>query len=89
MMKLDLNSIKDIKNFVEICSKYPFDIRAKRECYVVDAKSIMGMLSLDLSQPIEIEIYKQVDLTEHNVDKEQETKLMELTKELEKFRKGE
>ena len=85
-MKLDLNSIQDIKNFVEICSKYPFDIRAKRGCYVVDAKSIMGMLSLDLSHLVEIEIYKNFNSTT-NLD--QETKLMELTKELEKFRKGE
>ena len=43
--------------FVGITQAYPFDIVLKSGRYVVDAKSILGIFSLDLSQPIVVEIY--------------------------------
>ena len=52
-----LQSINDVKNFVTIVSKYNFDIDLTSGRYVVDAKSIMGIFSLDLSKPIKMEIY--------------------------------
>lgn len=52
-----LNSINDIKNFVNIVSKYDYDIDLISGRYVVDAKSIMGIFSLDLSKPIKMEIH--------------------------------
>ncbi len=52
-----LNSINDIKNFVNIVSKYDYDIDLTSGRYVVDAKSIMGIFSLDLSKPIKMEIH--------------------------------
>ena len=47
-----INSIGDVKNFVNIVSKYDFDIDLISDRYVVDAKSIMGIFSLDLLNPI-------------------------------------
>ncbi len=52
-----LNSINDVKNFVNTVSKYDYEIDLTSGRYVVDAKSIMGIFSLDLSKPIKMEIH--------------------------------
>ena len=52
-----LKSINDVKNFVNAVNKYDFDIDLTSGRYVVDAKSIMGIFSLNLSSPIKIEIH--------------------------------
>lgn len=52
-----LNSINDVKNFVNIVNKYDFDIDLISERYVVDAKSIMGIFSLDLTKKITVEAH--------------------------------
>jgi len=52
-----LHSITDVKNFVNIVNKYDFDIDLSSGRYVVDAKSIMGIFSLDLSKPIKVEVH--------------------------------
>ncbi len=50
-----LNTINDVKNFVSIVSKYDFEIDLTSGRYVIDAKSIMGIFSLDLSKPIKLD----------------------------------
>lgn len=57
IFKITLNSINDVKNFVNIVSKYDFDIDLISERYVVDAKSIMGIFSLDLTKTITVEAH--------------------------------
>ena len=52
---ISLNSINDVKEFVNIVSKYEFDVDLISGRYVVDAKSIMGIFSLNLSKPIKVE----------------------------------
>ncbi|MBQ2890776.1 MAG: HPr family phosphocarrier protein [Clostridia bacterium] len=52
-----LSSINDVKNFVNIVSKYDYEIDLTSGRYVVDAKSIMGIFSLDLSKPIKVEVH--------------------------------
>ena len=52
-----LNSINDVKNFVNTVNKYDFDVDLTSGRYVVDAKSIMGIFSLDLSKPIKVEVF--------------------------------
>ena len=54
-----LGSINDVKNFVNIVSKYDFDVDLTSGRYVVDAKSIMGIFSLDLSKPIMVEVHDE------------------------------
>lgn len=52
-----LSSINDVKDFVNIVSKYDFDVDLTSGRYVVDAKSIMGIFSLDLGKPIKVEVH--------------------------------
>ena len=54
---IQLNSINDVKVFVNTVNKYSYDIDLTSGRYVVDAKSIMGIFSLDLSKPIKVEIF--------------------------------
>ena len=46
-----------VKNFVSLVNRYPYDIDLRSGRFVVDAKSILGIFSLDLSKPIVMEIY--------------------------------
>jgi len=52
-----LNSNIDVKDFVNIASKFSFDIDLVSGRYVVDGKSIMGVFSLDLSKAIKVEVH--------------------------------
>ncbi|MEM1484993.1 HPr family phosphocarrier protein [Oscillospiraceae bacterium PP1C4] len=54
---IKLDTINDVKNFVNTVSKYDFDVDLVSGRYAVDAKSIMGIFSLDLAKPIKVEIY--------------------------------
>ncbi|HPC99987.1 MAG TPA: HPr family phosphocarrier protein [Acetivibrio sp.] len=54
---ISLKSITDVKDFVNIVNKYDFDIDLTSGRYVVDAKSIMGIFSLDLSKPIKVDVH--------------------------------
>lgn len=53
-VSISLNSIDKVKAFVNDISKYDFDFDLVSGRYVIDAKSIMGIFSLDLSKPIEL-----------------------------------
>lgn len=56
-MKVYLNSIEKVKEFVNDMYKFDNDIDLISGRYIVDAKSIMGIFSLDLSNEIEVEIH--------------------------------
>lgn len=51
-----LSSIEAVKKFVTLTNSYDFPINLTTDRYKIDAKSIMGVFSLDLSQPVEIEV---------------------------------
>lgn len=51
-MTIKLNDFKDVKEFVEAASKCDFDIDISYNRIVIDAKSILGILSMDLRQPL-------------------------------------
>lgn len=59
--KISLNSIKQVNEFVALASacKYEIDIVSGR--YVVDAKSIMGIYSLDLTKQLDLNIHADPD----------------------------
>lgn len=59
-----LKSINDVKDFVNIVNKYDFDVDLTSGRYIVDAKSIMGIFSLDLSKPIDLNIHGEDNLEE-------------------------
>lgn len=52
-----LKSIDDVKDFVNTVNKYNYEIDLSTGRYVVDAKSIMGIFSLDLSSPIKVDVH--------------------------------
>lgn len=56
-VQISLNSIDKVKAFVNILAKYDFDFDLVSGRYVIDAKSIMGIFSLDLSKPIDLNIH--------------------------------
>ncbi len=56
---IKLSSIEDVRNFVNIVSKYNIDIDLMSGRYVVDAKSIMGIFSLDLMKPIQLTAHSE------------------------------
>lgn len=55
-----LRSVVDVKNFVNITNRYDFDIDLESGRYIVDAKSIMGIFSLDLSKPLAMHVHTDV-----------------------------
>ncbi len=54
-----LKSITEVKEFVRIVNDYPYDVDLVSGRYTVDAKSIMGIFSLDLSRPITVEVHSE------------------------------
>ena len=50
------SSIEAVKKFVNITNRYDFPINLTTDKYKIDAKSIMGVFSLDLSKPVTIQI---------------------------------
>ena len=56
-MQISLQMASQVKSFVSIVQNYDFDIELRSERYVVDAKSLLGIFSLDLSKPVTVEIH--------------------------------
>ena len=63
-VKISLNSIDKVKSFVNAISQFDFDFDLISGRYVIDAKSIMGIFSLDLSKPIDLTIHTESNLDE-------------------------
>lgn len=55
-LKIKLATIDDVKNFVNIATRFNCEIDVVSGRYVADAKSIMGLFSLDLSCPLLLKI---------------------------------
>ncbi|MCQ2506780.1 MAG: HPr family phosphocarrier protein, partial [Lachnospiraceae bacterium] len=52
-IQISLNTIDKVKSFVNDISRFDSDFDLVSGRYVIDAKSIMGIFSLDLAKPIE------------------------------------
>ena len=59
---INLNGIEAVKKFNAVVSTFYSEIDIVKGRYVIDAKSIMGIFSLDLSKPIDVVIHS------HNED---------------------
>lgn len=66
---ISLNSIDKVKSFVNDISKFNFDFDLVSGRYVIDAKSIMGIFSLDLSKPIELNVHAENENLEAVMEK--------------------
>lgn len=60
-VRISLNSIDKVKAFVNDVTKFDADFDLVSGRYVIDAKSIMGIFSLDLSKPIDLNIHSEED----------------------------
>lgn len=56
-LNVKIDTIENVKEFVSIVTKCSYDVDIVSGRYVIDAKSIMGLFSLDLSKPLELRIY--------------------------------
>lgn len=61
---INLGSIDKVKSFVNDITKFDNDFDLVSGRYVIDAKSIMGIFSLDLSKPIDLNIHNEDNLDE-------------------------
>ncbi|MBO6206326.1 MAG: HPr family phosphocarrier protein [Lachnospiraceae bacterium] len=52
-----IDSIDKVKSFVNEITKFECDFDLISGRYVIDAKSIMGIFSLDISKPIDLDIH--------------------------------
>ncbi len=58
-IEIRLKTLEDVRNFVNIVTRYDIDIDLSSGRYVVDAKSIMGIFSLDLLSPITLTAHSE------------------------------
>jgi phosphotransferase system HPr-like phosphotransfer protein len=63
-IQISLNSIDKVKAFVNDITRFDNDFDLVSGRYVIDAKSIMGIFSLDLSKPIDLSIHAEDNLDE-------------------------
>ena len=63
-LQISLNSIDKVKAFVNDVTKFDCDFDLVSGRYVIDAKSIMGIFSLDLSKPITLNVHAEENAEE-------------------------
>ena len=56
-LQISLSTIESVRQFVNLVNGYEYDMDLVSGRYVVDAKSIMGIFSLDLLKPITLNIH--------------------------------
>lgn len=61
-VKISLNSIEKVKSFVNAITRFDVDFDLVSGRYIIDAKSIMGIFSLDLSKPIDLNIHANEEM---------------------------
>ena len=54
---IKLSFAEEVKTFVNAVNRYPYEVDLRSGRHVVDAKSILGIFSLDLSKPITMDVY--------------------------------
>ena len=61
-VQISLNSIDKVKSFVKDITKFDVDFDLVSGSYVIDEKYILGIFSLDLSKPIDLNIHAENDI---------------------------
>lgn len=56
-LSIKLSTINDVKDFVNIVTMCDYDVDLVSGRYSIDAKSIMGIFSLDLEKPVELQAH--------------------------------
>ena len=68
-VNIKLSLAENVKTFVNIANRHPYDIDLRAGRHVVDAKSILGIFSLDLSKPLEVQFHEGGTPVEEEVKK--------------------
>lgn len=58
-VNIKLSLAENVKTFVNMVNRYPYDMDLRAGRHVVDAKSILGIFSLDLSKPVKLIIHAE------------------------------
>ncbi len=66
--EIRLTLAENVKNFVNAVNKYDFEMDLRAGRHVVDAKSILGIFSLDLSRNITLEIENADQVPQEQID---------------------
>ena len=56
-LNIKLSLAENVKNFVNVVNRFDYEVDLRSGRHVVDAKSILGIFSLDLSKPLVLDIY--------------------------------
>ena len=56
-VNIKLDTIEKVRGFVSLVSQYEGDFDIVADRYIIDAKSIMGIFSLDLSRPLQLNVH--------------------------------
>ena len=56
-VKIGLVMAESVKKFVNVVNKYPYEIDLRSGRFLIDAKSLLGIFSLDLSKPVTMEVH--------------------------------
>lgn len=62
---IQLSDVESVKNFVNTISQFDTDFELLSDKYIIDAKSIMGIFSLDLSSKLQLVIHSENPEIEH------------------------
>ena len=72
MIKINLNKIEDVMKFYTLVNTFPSDIDVVSGSIVIDAKSLLGLYSLDLSKDINVRIISDSAEEKRRFDSEME-----------------
>ena len=72
MIKINLNKIEDVMKFYTLVNTFPSDIDVVSGNTVIDAKSLLGLYSLDLSKDINVRIISDSAEEKRRFDSEME-----------------
>lgn len=56
-LTISLTQVSQVQKFVNTVNKYPFDVDMVSGRYTINAKSLLGIYSLDLNRPLQVLIY--------------------------------
>ena len=56
-LQIRVRQVDQVKDFVDLLSKYPYEMDLVSGRYTIDAKSLLGIYSLDLSNPLTLVIH--------------------------------
>ena len=66
---ISFKSVEDVQEFVQAISNINYDMDLLQDRYIVNAKSILGILSLHINKPINIKAFRLENSTEDDYKK--------------------